>query len=123
MASNSQIEVYSLSLEEFQSRFKELFDISIAKMPEIRTWNKVYQFNIEGQSFYIEIKEGNLRIVEGTHPNPIATLSMSRDTLAKILRGELDAMRAFMMRQMTITGNVFDTVNLKKIIDVGLGKA
>jgi len=112
-----------LSLEEFQSRFKELFDISIAKMPEIRTWNKVYQFNIEGQSFYIEIKEGNLRIVEGTHPNPIATLSMSRDTLAKILRGELDAMRAFMMRQMTITGNVFDTVNLKKIIDVGLGKA
>jgi hypothetical protein len=28
-----------------------------------------------------------------------------------------------MTRQMTITGNVFDTVNLKKIIDAGLGRA
>jgi len=28
-----------------------------------------------------------------------------------------------MTRQLTITGNVFDTVNLKRIIDAGLGRA
>lgn len=110
-------------LEELRARFMELFNKALAKVPEARTWNKVYQFIVDGQEFFLEIKGGQLNIVEGRHPNPIATLSMSRDTLAKILSGELDAMKAFMTRQLTITGNVFDTVNLKKIIDAGLGKA
>jgi len=112
-----------MSLEELRARFQDLFEKALAKVPEARTWNKVYQFIVEGQEFYIEIRDGKLSITEGRHPNPIATLSLSRDTLAKILSGELDAMRAFMTRQLTITGNVFDTVNLKRIIDAGLGRA
>jgi putative sterol carrier protein len=112
-----------MSLEELRARFTELFDKALTKVPEARTWNKVYQFVIDGQEFYVEISGGHLDIKEGRHPSPIATLSMSRDVLARILSGELDAMRAFMTRQMTITGNVFDTVNLKKIIDAGLGRA
>ncbi len=111
-----------MSLEELRTSFIELFNKALAKVPEARTWNKVYQFIVDGQEFYIEISGGRLDIKEGRHPNPIATLSMSRDVLVKILSGELDAMKAFMTRQMTITGNVFDTVNLKKIIDAGLGK-
>jgi putative sterol carrier protein len=112
-----------MSLEELRARFTELFDKALTKVPEARTWNKVYQFVIDGQEFYVEISGGRLDIKEGRHSSPIATLSMSRDVLARILSGELDAMRAFMTRQMTITGNVFDTVNLKKIIDAGLGRA
>lgn len=112
-----------MSVQEFKDKFMELFEKAVAKIPEARGWNKVYQFNIEGSQFYIQIKDGKAEIAEGTHPSPIATLSMSKETLRKILSGELDAMRAFMTRQMTITGNVFDTVNLKKIIDAGLGKA
>lgn len=112
-----------MSLEELRAKFKELFEKALPKIPEARTWNKVYQLIVDGQEFYIEISGGKLEIKEGRHPNPIATLTLSRDTLAKILSGELDAMRAFMTRQLTITGNVFDTVNLKKIIDAGLGKA
>ncbi|MCX8196534.1 MAG: SCP2 sterol-binding domain-containing protein [Acidilobaceae archaeon] len=109
-------------MEELERTFKELFEKAVQKVPEARTWNKVYQFNVEGQLFYMEIKGGALSIKQGSHPSPIATLSMSRDTLTKILKGELDAMRAFMSGQLKITGNVFDTVNLKKIIDAGLGK-
>lgn len=112
-----------MSLEEIEAKFKEFFYRTLEKAPEVRTWNKVYQMVVDGQEFYIEIKEGTIRIVQGRHPSPIATLTTSREVLAKIMSGELDAMRAFMMRQLTITGNVFDTVNLKKIIDVGLGKA
>ena len=112
-----------MSLEEFEAKFREFFHRTLEKAPEVRTWNKIYQMVVDGQEFYIEIKEGSIKIVQGRHPNPIATLSTSREVLSKIMSGELDAMRAFMMRQLTITGNVFDTVNLKKIIDIGLGKA
>ncbi|MCS7106672.1 MAG: SCP2 sterol-binding domain-containing protein [Acidilobaceae archaeon] len=109
-------------MEEFERAFIDLFQRAVQKVPEARTWNKVYQFNVEGQMFYIEIKGGAASVKQGSHPSPIATLSMSRETLSKILRGELDAMKAFMSGQLKITGNVFDTVNLKKIIDAGLGK-
>jgi putative sterol carrier protein len=112
-----------VALEELRARFTELFEKALAKIPEARTWNKVYQFVVDGQEFYMVISGGRLEIREGRHPNPIATLSMSRDVLARILSGELDAMRAFMTRQLTITGNVFDTVNLKRVIDAGLGRA
>ncbi|MEN2999410.1 MAG: SCP2 sterol-binding domain-containing protein [Acidilobaceae archaeon] len=109
-------------MEEFEKAFMDLYQKALQKVPEARTWNKIYQFNVEGQLFYIEIKGGTASVKQGSHPSPIATLSMSRDTLNKILKGELDAMKAFMSGQLKITGNVFDTVNLKKIIDAGLGK-
>jgi putative sterol carrier protein len=112
-----------VALEELRARFTELFEKALAKIPEARTWNKVYQFIVDGQEFYMVISGGRLEIREGRHPNPIATLSMSKDVLARILSGELDAMKAFMTRQLTITGNVFDTVNLKRVIDAGLGRA
>ncbi|MCE4599415.1 MAG: SCP2 sterol-binding domain-containing protein [Desulfurococcales archaeon] len=109
--------------EEFKSRFEELFSNAKERLSEINTWNKVYQIVVEDDGeFYIEISGGQLKIEEGKHPSPIATLQTSSDTLSKILRGELDAMKAFMMRQIKITGNVLDTMNLKKLIDAGLGK-
>ena len=104
-------------------RLEELVNKAKDKVPEVSSWNKVYQFKIEGDGeFYIEIKDGNLRIEEGTHTNPIATLTASREVFEKILSGELDAMKAFMTRQLKISGNVLDTMNLKKLIDAGLGK-
>ncbi len=111
------------SLQDFETKFKELFEKAKERMPEIAGWNKVYQLVIEGGGeFYVEISGGELRIVEGRHPSPIAVLTTDSETLAKILSGELDAMRAFMAKKLRITGNVLDTVNLKRIIDAGLGK-
>jgi putative sterol carrier protein len=111
------------SFEEYAARFKELFEKAKEKMPDIATWNKVYQLVVSGVGeFYIEISGGQLKVEKGRHPNPIATLQTDEETLSKILSGELDAMRAFMTRKLTITGNVIDTVNLKRIIDLGLGK-
>ncbi len=111
-------------LEELKSRFQELFSKASESMPEVKSWSKVYQFVLEDDGkFYIEILGGELKIVEGEHPSPIATLTTTTDVLERILSGELDAMRAFMMRQLKITGNVLDTMNLKKLIDAGLGKA
>jgi len=112
-----------MSLEEYKKAVEELFTKAVEKLPEIKTWNKVYQFKIEeGGEFYIEIKNGELHVVEGSHPSPIATISASKEVLNQILKGELDAMKAFMMRKIKISGNVLDTMNLKKLIDAGTGK-
>ena len=110
------------ALEGFREKFLDLYSKALDRLPEARSWNKIYQFVVDGQEFYLEITSGEAKIHEGRHENPIATLTLSSETLEKILSGELDAMKAFMTRQLTITGNVFDTVNLKKIIDAGLGK-
>ncbi len=113
-----------MSVEEFKSVIVDLFNKAVEKAPEIKSWNKVYQFIIKDNGeFYVEIKDGSVNVVEGRHASPIATLTTDSDTMRKILSGELDAMRAFMMRKIAITGNVLDTMNLKKLIDLGTGKA
>lgn len=105
--------------EELLSLMREVYEKAKSKMgSEIATWNKIFQFNIEGEEpFYVEFKEGSMNLIKGTHRNPTATLAMSRDTLIKILRGELDAMAAFIRGQMRITGNVIETVALRKMIE------
>ncbi len=111
-------------VDEVKPIVEKLFENAVAKAPEIKSWNKVYQFVVEGEGeFYIEIKDGKVNVVEGKHPSPIATLTSDKETLFKILNGELDAMKAFMLRKIKITGNILDTMNLKKLIDLGTGKA
>ena len=116
--------VAGLDIEAVRKVLTELFNKAKEVMPEVRGWDKVYQFSVEGLGdFYVEIKDGAINVVEGRHPNPIATLSASQDVFEKIVSGQLDAMKAFLSRQLKITGNVLDTVNLKRLIDAGLGKA
>lgn len=111
--------------EEINRLFMELLERAKQKMgAEIATWNKVFQFEVPGvEPYYVEFKGGEVRIVSGKHPSPTATLSMSQDIILKILKGELDAMAAFMKGMMRITGNVMETVHLRRVIEVGLGKA
>jgi len=107
--------------EEAKAAFEEIFARAVEKLPEIKSWNKVYQFIVEdtGEKFYVVIADGKVEVKEGEHPSPIATLALSSETLKKVLSGELDAMKAFIMRQIKITGNVLDTMNLKKLLDAG----
>ncbi len=107
--------------EEAKKAFEAIYAKAVEALPEVKSWNKVYQFVIEdtGEKFYVEISGGKAEVKEGEHPSPIATLTMTSDVLRKILSGELDAMKAFIMRQIKITGNVLDTMNLKKLIDAG----
>ena len=109
--------------EEVKNAFLEAFEKAKNKMgSELAAWNKVFQFEVEGmEPFYIEIKSGAANVVQGKHPSPLATLKMNKDILMKVLSGELDAMAAFIRGQMKITGNVMETVNLRKILEAAKG--
>ena len=85
---------------------------------EMRAWHRVFQFRLsDGTEFYIEISGGEVRIVEGRHPSPVATLETDPETLMKILKGEMDSMAAFMRGKLRITGNVLETMKLRKMIE------
>lgn len=113
-----------VTIDEVKRTLEGLFAKAVEVVPEVKAWDKVYQFSVPGLGdFYVEIKNGTIKVVEGKHPNPIATLSASAEVFEKIVTGKLDAMKAFLGGQLKITGNVFDTVNLKRLIDAGLGKS
>ncbi|MGB9728264.1 MAG: SCP2 sterol-binding domain-containing protein [Thermoprotei archaeon] len=105
--------------EDIKSLIQTVYEKAKLKMgSEMAGWNKVFQFNIEGgEPFYIEFKQGNVNVVPGSHKSPTATLIMSKETLIKILKGELDSMAAFIRGQMKITGNVIETTSLRKMIE------
>ena len=109
-----------MSMEDIRNKFLEVYNKALEKIgDEIKTWNKVYQFEVEDlPEFYIEFKGGEVNIAEGKHERPLATLRMSKEVLLKILNLEMDPMRAFMMGKMKISGNVIETTHLRKIFDV-----
>ncbi|MEM3833465.1 MAG: SCP2 sterol-binding domain-containing protein [Thermoprotei archaeon] len=105
--------------EDIKSLIQAVYEKAKLKMGnEMAGWNKIFQFNIEGgEPFYIEFKQGSANVVQGSHNSPTATLTMSKETLIKILKGELDSMAAFIRGQMKITGNVIETTSLRKMIE------
>jgi putative sterol carrier protein len=86
--------------------------------PIIRGWSKVFQFKVsDGEPFYIEFKNDKAAVVKGEHQSPIATLIVKKEDLVKILHGELDANQAFFKGVLKISGNILETLNLKKVLD------
>jgi putative sterol carrier protein len=68
-----------------------------------------FQFEIDGEPpFYMEItSEGIVRIVEGKHGSPTAVLSAKDDVMVKIIKGELDPVRAYLRGELKIRGDIF----------------
>ena len=108
-------------IDEIKSVLSEIYEKAKEKMgDEMKSWNKVFQFNIQGgEPFYIEFSGGEMKVEAGTHPSPTATLIMEKEVLEQILKGELDAMAAFIRGKMRITGNVIETTHLRKMLEAG----
>ena len=109
--------------ERTRSKLLEVYEEAKNKIgDEMKAWNKAFQFNVEGEEFYVEFRNGELTVNDGRHPRPAATLSMTRDVLAQLLEGRLDAMAAFLRGKMKITGNVLDTALLRKMLEAVRGQ-
>lgn len=109
-----------MSSEEIFQKFLAVYSKAKEKIgDEMATWNKVFQFEITGlDPFYLEFRSGEFKVENGKHPNPLATLSMDKDVLLDIVNGTLDPMVAFMRGKLRISGNVMETVNLRKMFEV-----
>ena len=89
--------------------------------PEVREkvsgWDKVFQFKpSDGEAFVLHIVNGELKLSKGLHPNPAATIEASSQDLASVVKGELDAVKAFFSGRLRIKGDVFATQKLNELL-------
>ena len=105
-------DVYSI-LERLISKANENQEIK----QKISGWDKVFQFKpTDGEAFILQISNGVLSLSKGLHPSPNATIEASSQDLASILKGELDAVKAFFSGRLKIKGDVFATQELNNIL-------
>ena len=79
-----------------------------------------FQFNITGEGsgiFYVEVKDGILKIEPYEYYEKDATFICSADTLRKIADGKLDPVRAFTLLKLKVEGNIDQALKFKNIID------
>jgi len=79
-------------------------------------WNKVVQFVVEGEGeFYIKFDNGAASFQEGKHEKPDVTLKGKEEVFYKMLTRELDATKAFLLRQYSIEGSMGDAMKFGRI--------
>ncbi len=80
-------------------------------------WERIFQFKpTDGESFYIEISAGTIRLVEGLHPTPTSTIEATQKDLVSVMKGELDAFKAFFSGRLRVKGNIFATQELNEVL-------
>ncbi|PCN50851.1 sterol carrier protein [Candidatus Geothermarchaeota archaeon ex4572_27] len=108
-----------IDVKRVRDVMSKVYEKAKAKLgPELKSWNKVFQFEIEGgEPFYVHISGESVRVEAGRHPSPLATLTMNRDILSKILRGELDPITAFLRGLAKISGNILEAANIRRLFE------
>lgn len=82
----------------------------------------IMQFNLSGKNgghYYATIKEGSIEVVEGTHPSPHMTLSMTGEDYVDLATGKLNSQMAFMTGKLRIAGDMGLAVKMPSLIKVG----
>ena len=81
-----------------------------------------YQFNIEdeeaGGSFYVEVKDGVLKVEPYDYFDKDAMFISTPDVLLKIADGEMDPVWAFTTQKLRVEGNTDKALRLKEIIEM-----
>jgi putative sterol carrier protein len=86
-------------------------------------WEKVIQFDLEGEEnpFHIVFTGEAAEFKDEPHPSPDLTFKADTELFAKILRGEEDATSAFMMGKLTIDGIISDALKFREIVQAARG--
>jgi putative sterol carrier protein len=89
--------------------------------PKLRSQVKgpmFFQFEIEGEPpFYMEITpDGTVKIVEGRHSSPTAVLAAKDEIMVKIIKGELDPVRAYLRGELKIRGDIFASQKIGSLL-------
>jgi putative sterol carrier protein len=82
-------------------------------------WDRVVQFRLDGEEpFYLTFSSGAVTFSDGTHGNPDLTLKGAEDVFYKLMTGELDRIKAFMLAQFKFDGLLKDAAKFADIGDV-----
>ena len=71
--------------------------------------NAVIQFNFTGAepgSWNAQIKDGAVKVEQGTYPTPTMSLTADSSDYIKLFVGELDPMQAFMQGKLKLQGDL-----------------
>ncbi len=81
-------------------------------------WDRVVQFNLDGEApFYLTFSRGAVLFSDGTHEKPDLTMKGAEDVFYRLMTGELDRMKAFMLGQFKFEGSLKDAARFAGIGD------
>ena len=78
-----------------------------------------YQFNITGEAqgtFYLEVKDGALRVEPYDYHDRDALFTCSAETLFKIASGKSDPVGAVFLGRLKVEGNIDKALKLKSLL-------
>ena len=78
-----------------------------------------YQFNITGEAqwtFYLEVKDGALRVEPYDYHDRDALFTCSAETLFKIASGQTDPVAADFLGKLKVEGNIDKALKLKSLL-------
>ena len=85
-------------------------------------WDMTFQFNLENENpFYLEVKERNVKVVDGTFSNAEIIMSGDNNAIVRICEGKGDFTHAISREQITVQkGKVMDVIRLTRAITIVL---
>lgn len=89
----------------------ELFDrmASTFNVAKASNLNATVQFDLsgpEGGIWHVKVADGACEVNQGATASPTATVKMEADNYVKMVKGELNAVTAFMMGQIKVEGDL-----------------
>jgi putative sterol carrier protein len=82
----------------------------------------VIQFNFTGAepgSWHADIKDGAVKVEQGTHASPKITLTVDSADFVRLLTGELDPMQAFMQGKLKLQGDMSLAMKITQLFKMG----
>ena len=85
-------------------------------------WDMIFQFNLDNEDpFYLEVKERNVKVVDGTFSNAEIIMSGDNNAIVRICKGKGDFTHAISREQITVEkGKVMDVIRLTRAITIVL---
>ena len=84
-----------------------------------------FQFEITGDgggNWHVEIDDGTMKVIEGTHAAPTTTIKMDAPNYVKMVNGDLGGTMAFMRGLLKVSGNVMLAQKMQTFLPPNTGK-
>lgn len=102
-----------LALQELIARASEKPLIKMRTSRMVKT----FQFRpTDSNPFFLDIRNGQLKVEQGEASNPVATISATDDDLTAVITGSVDPVQLFFSGRLRVSGSLFDAQELATIL-------